>query len=136
MAVEALSTAGTYISPVVIYWNESADNSLFFSWHGCIHKSFWLDGFRFMFTNFLTTLSHASLTALKEINMFHNNFMATLSPHTSNRLQPLVLAVYGLFTLYLSQEVKTPLKFGIHRRTNQKILSKYSLVVDKAYFLK
>jgi hypothetical protein len=89
-----------------------------------------------MFTNFLTTLSHASLTALREINMFHNNFMATLSPHSSNRLQPLDLAMYGLFTLYLSQEMNKHLKFGIHRRTNENILSKYSFAFGKAYFLK
>jgi len=37
-----------------------------------------------MFTNFLTTLKHASHTALREINMFHYNSMATLLPHTSS----------------------------------------------------
>jgi len=71
-----------------------------------------------MFTNFLTTLSQTSITALTETNTFQNNFMATLSPHTSNRLQLLDLAVYGLFTLYLSQEMNKHLKFGIYRRTN------------------
>jgi hypothetical protein len=70
-----------------------------------------------MFTYFLTTLSHASHTVLREINMFNNNFMSTLSPHTTNRLYSLWILLDLDFTLYLSQEMNKHLKFRIHRRT-------------------
>jgi hypothetical protein len=116
MAVETLSTARTSISPVVIYWWVRVDLQilfvLFLAWlHTYIFLVRWIQSHVYKFCD----LSEPCQPH-REVNMFHNNFMAALSSHTSNRIQPLDLAVYGLLTLYLSQEMNKHLKFGIQKR--------------------
>ena len=50
---------------------------------------------------------HASHKSLRAINFCRDNgiYMVTLPPHTSNKPQPLDVAVYGPFKSYISQEM-------------------------------
>jgi hypothetical protein len=75
----------------------------------------------------LTLDGHTSDTFLKANDLCHNNrmFKVTVPPQTSNRLQPLDVAVYGPFTTYLAprvgQVLGEPIRRTYHRlhaRTN------------------
>ncbi|XP_023215632.1 uncharacterized protein LOC111618357 isoform X2 [Centruroides sculpturatus] len=124
--VGTISAAGTFLPPMVIYPRTRINpNLLFGSFPGTAAyaaPSGWMDVDLFLkyighFIKYvrpsmeapviLILDGHASHKSLGAINLCRDNGikLITLPPHTSNKMQPLDVAIYGPFKTYLYQEI-------------------------------
>lgn len=121
-----VSATGTFIPPFVVFprvrMNPTLLNGAFPGTVGFPAKSGWMDAD--LFVKFLkhfidctkTTKEspsllildgHSSHKSIESINLARNSgvIILTLPPHTSNRLQPLDVSVFGPFKTYLAKEM-------------------------------